>query len=920
MINRGSEWARWDLHVHTKGTAKNDQFRSKTLDDFLQIFFSKAIEKDIKVIGITDYFNIENYKKIYEYQQLIEENTYFDTEQKTKIKAITLIPNIELRITPTTGRGSLINIHILINPKSVLDFEELFLTQAHMVIDESHRFSLTRRGLIGLGKHHYPEITDDATAYLKGIEQFSLGPKDIVEILEKNKVLKENCLIFVANGSNDGVSGIKAHEEILSQQHASASELRNSIYRISDGLFSAKPSDLKYFLGKGSDSINEIVRKYGSLKPCIHGSDAHTEAKLFEPDNQQFCWIKAEPTFEGLKQILHEPVTRVHIGEIQPEHKNDYEVIDCIQLKHEFIYNEVIYFNQNLTSIIGGRSSGKSTLLQCLANKLQPSALDEKPDHLDGLCKELKIIWKDGREEDSRQIEYFYQGHMYRKSRDEGIEEIVERLLLQKNPQLFDEHRQKIADIKLKTSGDLSSYFSLKVQIEQKKSLLQSIGNIEDVKAQISTLTNKINTLKTGDISEEELANYEVQKNLISSLSTEIDAISSLKNVIEGINIHNLISFQIPFSFYPAYPIIGDIIEQKINLIRDYANEQIQEMKTISHTNLQDNFNQKLQERMNILSDLQFLKVSQFLSNSKSLEPIFNQKEQEEMKAKRIHELMKEIKKLQEEEERLINSVHQNWLTLDSSYEKVLYEINNLEISEDLKITSETVFESNIYQDWISKNINQRGEKAQSYMSYTVDNTKELLELFNDLHTNLDSGTIRFRQGSDIESFTKEFFDKSWFKFKYDVIYENDNYKTMSQGKKAFVILKMTLDCSDSKCPIIIDQPEDDLDNRAIYSELVAYLKEKKSQRQIILVTHNANVVVNADSELVIVANQHGSQTPNNDERKFQYKFGSIECLLKSNDTSSSTLEKKRIKEHICEILEGGHQAFKLRERKYDMN
>lgn len=150
--------------------------------------------------------------------------------------------------------------------------------------------------------------------------------------------------------------------------------------------------------------------------------------------------------------------------------------------------------------------------------------------------------------------------------------------------------------------------------------------------------------------------------------------------------------------------------------------------------------------------------------------------------------------------------------------------------------------------------------------------------------------------------------------------YEGDNYNAMSQGKKAFVVLKMTLDCSDSKCPIIIDQPEDDLDNRAIYTELVTYLKEKKTQRQIILVTHNANVVVNADSELVIVANQHGSQSPNNEEKKFQYKYGSIECLTKSNNPNASILERKRIKEHICEILEGGHQAFKLRERKYDMS
>lgn len=314
MINRGSEWARWDLHVHTKGTAKNDQFTSSSIDEFFQIFFLRAIENEIKVIGITDYFNIENYKKAIEYQNQISQNTNFTEEQKEKIKKILIIPNIELRITPTTGRGSLINIHILFNPNILGDFEELFLTQANMVVDESLRFSLTRRGLIGLGKHHYSNITNDDEAYKKGIELFSLTHKDLVEILEKNKVLKENCLIFVANSTNDGVSGIRSHEDNLAQQQASASEVRNSIYRISDGLFSPKPSDLKYFLGKGADSIEEIIRKYGALKPCIHGCDAHTESKLFKPDNDQFCWIKAEPSFEGLKQILHEPETRVHIG------------------------------------------------------------------------------------------------------------------------------------------------------------------------------------------------------------------------------------------------------------------------------------------------------------------------------------------------------------------------------------------------------------------------------------------------------------------------------------------------------------------------------------------------------------------------------------------------------------------------------
>lgn len=65
------------------------------------------------------------------------------------------------------------------------------------------------------------------------------------------------------------------------------------------------------------------------------------------------------------------------------------------------------------------------------------------------------------------------------------------------------------------------------------------------------------------------------------------------------------------------------------------------------------------------------------------------------------------------------------------------------------------------------------------------------------------------------------------------------------------------MDFSNKECPILIDQPEDDLDNRSIYKELVEYLKKKKKKRQIIVVTHNPNVVVTADAEDIIVANQN---------------------------------------------------------------
>lgn len=139
----------------------------------------------------------------------------------------------------------------------------------------------------------------------------------------------------------------------------------------------------------------------------------------------------------------------------------------------------------------------------------------------------------------------------------------------------------------------------------------------------------------------------------------------------------------------------------------------------------------------------------------------------------------------------------------------------------------------------------------------------------------------------------------------------------MSEGKQAFVILKLLLDFSDEKCPILIDQPEDSLDNRAIYQELVEYLKTKKRERQIVLVTHNSNVVVSADSENVIVANQEGSNSHNSGSCKFQYINGALECTSKYNSAETVILKSQGIREHVCDILEGGKVAFEKRERKY---
>ena len=98
----------------------------------------------------------------------------------------------------------------------------------------------------------------------------------------------------------------------------------------------------------------------------------------------------------------------------------------------------------------------------------------------------------------------------------------------------------------------------------------------------------------------------------------------------------------------------------------------------------------------------------------------------------------------------------------------------------------------------------------------------------------------------------------------------------------------------ENKYPILIDQPEDDLDNRAIYNDLVTYIRNKKLERQIILVTHNPNITVATDAEEIIVANQHGVHTENQDGIKFEYRSGSIENSYKRDSTDGYTFREAR--------------------------
>nr|WP_244832502.1 AAA family ATPase [Caballeronia sp. TF1N1] len=135
----------------------------------------------------------------------------------------------------------------------------------------------------------------------------------------------------------------------------------------------------------------------------------------------------------------------------------------------------------------------------------------------------------------------------------------------------------------------------------------------------------------------------------------------------------------------------------------------------------------------------------------------------------------------------------------------------------------------------------------------------------------------------------------------YGLQYDGVDIEQLSPGTRGIVLLLLYLaiDGTDDR-PLIIDQPEENLDPQSIFDELVTRFREAKRRRQIIIVTHNANLVVNTDADQVIVASsgQHKpAQLP-----VIQYEMGG--------------LENKRIRQRVCDILEGGEHAFKERAKR----
>jgi ABC-type lipoprotein export system ATPase subunit len=178
---------------------------------------------------------------------------------------------------------------------------------------------------------------------------------------------------------------------------------------------------------------------------------------------------------------------------------------------------------------------------------------------------------------------------------------------------------------------------------------------------------------------------------------------------------------------------------------------------------------------------------------------------------------------------------------------------------------------------------------------FRSDNQEALLE-----HSPvLKADQANYREWS--KRFAKWLYGTEHIRIQYSVDYDGVDIRKLSPGTRGIVLLLLylALDDADDR-PLIIDQPEENLDPKSIFDELVSLFREAKNKRQVVVVTHNANLVVNTDADQIIVA-EAGPHPP-----------GELPPIT----YVSGGLESAHIRKAVCDILEGGERALQERARR----
>jgi ABC-type dipeptide/oligopeptide/nickel transport system ATPase component len=921
---RGSEWRKWDLHIHSD--ASDGKINCEQI-------INKAIEKGIDVIALTDHHTFKNIDNI---------------KALSKDKAISVISGIEFRTE--YGKKS---VHILaLFPN---EFNGIALNTKHLTDLILSPLGLAEINIITKGKEKLikegkSEISDNE-AFKKGMFLVQVDFKKAANLVHEYGGL----IIPHAGQKENGIDKEMRHVGKID------TTLYNSLGTVKEELFNENYIDICE-ISKENDNEQFYLDKFN--KPSIITSDAHELNEV----GSKYTWIKADPTFEGLQQIVYEPKGRTKIQLLKPEQKNDRHVISEIQFKSsdKLFGNQKILLNDNLNAIIGGKSSGKSLLLHSIANSIDPEQVNRitKRLNFEGYSfkdesYDFEVTWKNNDrdtlndnvpENKIRKIAYIpqlYINYLAEKNNKKDLNILVGNILLQDDlyKLFFDNKTKDIADVSNKIEVELNNLLSIRVNGLDLNRQLKEIGASKIIADAIKKLEKQISDgQKLSNLSQEEVDNYNDLLKKREKAEKELALIKTKENVLKSFSDelvyskNNLVGIENQEKYLSQKgkldkilevfnDIPDDIIAIKELISKDFETLIANLQSEVVKLKLSD-FNESAVKELDKLK----LSLAPFLkkfAGQKELEKLTEQVEKEKQKKLKSELLEKQFKNAHEEyinsKMRITDLLKERYIL----YKSIIARVNETEneIGEEITLKCSLIYkkENFIFFEQANKAMmekknffNSLFSKNQVNYDLIPDTFQDLLKITDDITLNLTNNrVIPLKQKTKIDEIFKGFV-KDGFEFDYKVSYKNDELLQMSPGKKGTVLLILFLQISSAEYPILIDQPEDNLDNRTIYDLLCKIVKETKINRQIIIVSHNANLVVATDSENIIVANQEGQDPEQKkSEYRFEYVNGALEYSSIKDEKIKGILYQQGIKEHVCDILEGGNEAFKQRERKY---
>ncbi|SHL89025.1 hypothetical protein SAMN05216428_10885 [Nitrosospira sp. Nsp11] len=1018
---RGAEWRIWDLQLHTPFSELNNGF-GQDYDEYAKAFFTKAIEKNVAVVGVTDYFVVDGYRFL---RDLQNDDTrlaaLIGTDKASLAKTITLFANVELR-TNILVDGNRVNYHVIFaDDVSADDINDNFLAQLHFVcegnphgLDQS--LSLTKNNLIQFGKtlkaHHgaFAGMTD----IFVGMMQATIDHKEVSEILRRQQTKFGDKYIFCVPCDED-LSKVSWD----GQGHA----LRKVLIQKSHALFASNKNTRDFALGLKHPTEDDYINEFLAFKPCIHGSDAHEFDKLFEPDGSRYTWIKADPTFKGLLQTLNEPDTRVYIGTCPPG-------IEAIRARPTKILKELaihkkigatlaekwfghdLPLNSGLIAIIGNKGSGKSALADILGligntprhsafsflsaerfkdrlnnkakyfeatatwsdNKIDgPVSLNDTPakgsvetikyipqDYLERICNEVSlgsgskfynelqnVIFSHVPEAEQLGFSTLddllnHRSEETKKTIDILVDQIkaINRELAICEDMLTENHRNFLSAQLAAKQRELEAHELTKpaappsedsaavqvatevsTQLQNVQSELVKVEN--DIAAARQKLSETTKQRTTAERLLAKLSNFEKQLNTASS-----DAQADVCEL--ELQWSNLVKVEI--NKFPVEAIVSGAEKAIVDL-----NARLDAAATDSFTEKQ----KKLQESIFVLGQQlsapqkaheeykaalkrweetrnALIGTPEQLGSMKQLEATLAKlpavKEREQLLSS---ERLSKAKEIYTEKEKLRDDYGRYY----GAVQKFLGG-HHLAKSQQFKLTFNVAITEQEFAPSFLKFLNQRRVGTFSGLEDGTERLKEMLDAINfdsmeevcvflnnlmkalceDLRQGKGNSTVELKeqlaQGVSVTDVHDFVFGLSYLDPVYSLRWDDKTLEQLSPGERGNLLLIFYLLIDRDDIPLVIDQPEENLDNNTVYRTLVPCVKEAKERRQIIMVTHNPNLAVVCDAEQVICAEILKEQG-----HEVRYVSGSIEDPL--------------INRKIVDILEGTRPAFDKRDAKY---